>query len=393
MKLINKDSYFESPNNKNINNDESFGYQKKYENAINEFKTNISYEDNEKRNKSTVSSSKDSKEFICGNCRKMINLPDNAEKKETKNVKDQEEIKSKTKLKDNIKIISTQIKIKNKILTTGKEENLTFISSNKIRNNYISRLICNNIWLPNNKAKNHNSIIIFDWDDTLLCTTFLTPNGIFYDTLKIENKDLEKITKLESLTYNILNSSIEKGDTFIITNAAPGWVEYSAKRFYPKVFPLLNKINIISARGEYEKKHPGDSRQWKILTFLKMVKIIDTKLVTNLICLGDSLIEMEAAHILASKISQVYIKTVKFRENPTPEELFKQLKLILDQFDHIFSAIKNLTIKVERKNKNPLNNKNNYTSFQNLSNSDISQIRNSMPNQANMVKSAEKVRK
>ena len=248
-------------------------------------------------------------------------------------------------------------------------------TADDFRRNYIARLVCNNIWQPKNKQKNHNSIIIFDWDDTLLCTTFLTPNGIFYDNLKIEKTGLEKIARLESLVFNILNSSIEKGETFIITNAAPGWVEYSAKRFYPKVFSILPKITILSARGEFEKIHPGDSRQWKILTFRKLLNIFDTSLITNLICLVDSLIEMEAAHVLISKFKNGFIKTVKFRENPTPEELYKQLHLIVDQYNIIFSAVKNLTIKVEKKSKNP--NKTANTSYNN-SNFDTSQIRNSI---------------
>lgn len=402
IKLINKDSYFESPNDKN--------YEKFYESIekeVKEFKSIDLQAANEALNKSTVSSSKEnSKEFVCSDCINKNNLPNfkhkiktniKAKQEENQEQSIKKENQAKAKLREIKNLVSSSEKIKNNnILSLSEIEKVlnqkTFKSSSNLRNNYITKLICNNIWLPNSKPKNHNSIIIFDWDDTLLCTTFLTPNGIFYDNLKIEKKDLEKITKLESLTYSILNSSIEKGDTFIITNAAPGWVEYSAKRFYPKVFPLLSKIHIISARGEFEKKHPGDSRQWKILTFLKMVKIIDTKLVTNLICLGDSLIEMEAAHILASKFSHAFIKTVKFRENPSPEELFKQLQLILDQFEHIFSAVKNLTIKVERKNKSHFNNKTDYTSFQNLSNFDLSQIRNSLPNQPNGLKSAEKVK-
>lgn len=250
----------------------------------------------------------------------------------------------------------------------------------QIRQNYLSKLVCSNIWVPNMKKKTNNSIIIFDWDDTLLCTTFLTPNGIFYDNLKIDKRDLEKITKLESLTYDILKTSIDCGDTFIVTNAAPGWVEYSTRRFYPKVYPLLSKLNILSARGEFEKKFPGDSRQWKILTFLRLLKIMDTNLITNFICLGDSLIEMEAAHIFASKFSKIYIKTVKFRENPSPEELFKQLQLINGQFHSIYSAVKNLTIKVERKNKPNNTIKSTNTSFDpnNSSNYDITQIRNSL---------------
>jgi hypothetical protein len=67
--------------------------------------------------------------------------------------------------------------------------------------------------------------------------------------------------------------------------------------------------------------------------------------------MGDSLIEIEAAHILASQFSQAYIKTVKFRETPKPEELTKQLCLILQQLPQIFSCVKNLSIKVEKKGK------------------------------------------
>ncbi len=224
-------------------------------------------------------------------------------------------------------------------------------SGEDLRRSYIAKLIYKKVWQPTIKEKDHNTLIIFDWDDTLLCTSFLTPNGIFLEDTKISEKDMEKIKKLEISASNILKRAILKGDTYIITNAAPGWVEYSAGRFYPEVKKLLNKVTIVSARGEYEKKHPGDSRQWKILAFLEMLNKLDSNLVTNLICLGDSIIEMEAAHILASKFSHAYIKTIKFRESPKPEELNKQLHLVIDQFDKIFSSIKNLTIRVEKKSR------------------------------------------
>jgi len=80
-----------------------------------------------------------------------------------------------------------------------------------------------------------------------------------------------------------------------------------------------------------------------------MKKNFDTELVANIICMGDSIIEMEAAHVLASKFSQAFIKTIKFREAPKPEELVKQLGLVADQFSTIYSSVKNLTIRVERK--------------------------------------------
>lgn len=221
----------------------------------------------------------------------------------------------------------------------------------EIRRSYIAKLIYKKVWQPSKKEKDHNSLILFDWDDTLLCTSFLTPNGLFNEDIILSDKDHEKLAKLEFSVLRLLTAAIGKGDTYIITNAAPGWVEYSAERFYPSVKKVLEKITIISARGEYESKYPGDSRMWKIQAFLNMQKLFNYNLVTNIICLGDSFIEMEAAHVLASKFTQAFIKTIKFRESPKPEELNKQLSLVADQFPIIYSTIKNLTIRVEKKVK------------------------------------------
>jgi len=215
-----------------------------------------------------------------------------------------------------------------------------FIKGENIRRSYISQLISSKIWQPNKKEKRHNTMIIFDWDDTLLCTSYLTPTGIFSDDFELTERDKEKIQKLEVIVVHLLNLAISKGDTYIITNAAPGWVEYSTEKYYPEAKDLLKKLTIISARGEYEKLYPGDYRQWKIQAFLEMKKKFNTDLIANIICMGDSIIEMEAAHILASYFSQAYIKTIKFRVSPKPEELEKQLNLVTNQFITIYSSVK-----------------------------------------------------
>ncbi len=224
-------------------------------------------------------------------------------------------------------------------------------NANEIRQSYISKLITKNVWNPNMKPKQHNSIIIYDWDDTLLPTSFLTPNGVFDENMILPESDKEKILKIEQSVFLLLTESIEKGNVYIITNAGKGWVEYSANRFYPSIVALLPKIEIISARGEYEKLYPGNSRQWKIQAFLNLLKNVNIKLVTNIICIGDSLFEMEAGRILASKFTEAFIKTIKFREAPKLDELIKQLKLVCLQFGAIYSSIKNLTIRVEKKKK------------------------------------------
>jgi len=253
--------------------------------------------------------------------------------------------------KENSEMTNEDSRINTLSMTVNDYELNFYRNGNDIRQSYLQKLVSTRVWTPNMKPKQHNSIIIFDWDDTLLPTSFLTPGGVFDENIKISSVDNEKLLKLEQAALKLLTDAIEKGKVYIITNAGKGWVEYSAKKFYPSVLPVLEKIKIISARGMYEKIFPGNSRQWKIEAFLNIQKNVNMKLVTNIICVGDSLFEIEAGRILASKFTEAFIKTIKFREAPKLDELLKQLKLVCIQFGSIYSSIKNLTIRVERKKK------------------------------------------
>jgi len=237
----------------------------------------------------------------------------------------------------------------NVLLDTEAYKNKSSKNGDELRRSYIAKLICKKVWQPNTEKKDHNSIFIFDWDDTLLCSSYLAPNGDYDENKIIEEDDWNKIKKLESRVIKVLKLAINKGRTFIITNAASGWVEYSAKRYYPSLRKILPYVTIISARAEYGKLFPGDTRQWKILTFLQILKEININIVTNLICLGDSIIEIEAANILALHLKQVYIKTVKFKSNPTIDELINQVKLVIEHFNKIYSSVKNMNVKVIQK--------------------------------------------
>ena len=137
--------------------------------------------------------------------------------------------------------------------------------------------------------------------------------------------------------------------TFIITNAAEGWVQMSAQRFLPRVCQeIKNNVTIISARTRFEKLYPHDYQEWKIRAFLEAQLILEKDAITNLVAIGDNNIEIEAAYHLASQFSNAFIKTIKFRESPSIQELTKQLKLVSNQFQQIVSAAKNLTVRLQK---------------------------------------------
>ena len=222
------------------------------------------------------------------------------------------------------------------------------------RGSYFNKLLLKGVLNLNQREINYkvNRIFIFDWDDTLLCTSVLSPGGYFDDNMVIIPSKLKKIKNLETIVKLLLTKTIEKGDTYIITNSEPGWVEYSCKRFFPNVYDLLSKIKIISARGLYEKKFPNNYKTWKNMAFNDIIKNYELSLPTNIMCMGDSTYEMEAAHGLADKFAEGYIKAIKFKELPKIDELISELNLILDKFNFIYSACKNWTITIDKKRKN-----------------------------------------
>ena len=50
------------------------------------------------------------------------------------------------------------------------------------------------------------------------------------------------------------------------------------------------------------------------------------------------MLEIEAGKFLANCFKEAFIKTVKFKENPKPDELNKQLILVKNQFNAIIAA-------------------------------------------------------
>lgn len=216
----------------------------------------------------------------------------------------------------------------------------------QLRSCYYNKLISMKI-LPVAPSKKNQSIIIYDWDDTLLCTTYLVQLGLKSVTSSVKSV----IKPLDETSSQLLEKSCDSGQVFIITNAEEGWVQYSAQVFMPKTWNVIKsrQITVISARSNYQQQFPKDCKRWKKEAFKALVKNFKTDIVTNLVAIGDSHIEIDAAHIMAKMFDKAIIKTIKFKELPQPEELSKQQVLVFEKFDSMFVSLKDLTIRLEKK--------------------------------------------
>jgi len=179
------------------------------------------------------------------------------------------------------------------------------------------------------------TVIFVDWDDTLLCSSFLSGAGYRLDSVMEGTSTLDKELKdLETSVISLLRLAMSFGDVHVVTNAETGWVQLSAKKFLPGVVPLLDRIKVLSARSTYESMFPDSPIKWKYCAFQERLNA-DSKSPKNVISFGDSHVEREAIRAVTRGLSNTKTKSVKFAEKPSMEQLRRQLELVVNCFQYI----------------------------------------------------------
>jgi len=195
-----------------------------------------------------------------------------------------------------------------------------------------------------------NTVIMFDWDDTLLASSFLAAAGYRLDTVEAATPEVDaQLRALENCVCSLLTLALRYGHVNIVTNAETGWVQLSAQKFMPAVVPLLSRVNVISARSTFESAHPEQPLKWKYFAFaLRLSAVFGTGAPgaawgsassesnsKNVVSFGDSHVEREAIRAITRGVSGCRTKSVKFAERPTPEQLRRQLELVTNCFHYI----------------------------------------------------------
>jgi hypothetical protein len=178
----------------------------------------------------------------------------------------------------------------------------------------------------------HSSFIIFDWDDTLLSSTWLAQHGIRLDEpLVIPEEVRAHLEALQGSVVKLLDRAVTLGTVCIITNAETGWVELSARRFMPAVLPLLSKVRVLSARSTFEPECSCPS-EWKVRAFSQELHVHyskeDPTVTRNVLSFGDSIHERHAVHKVTAGVPNMRTKSIKFVERPTAEQLRRQVDLV-----------------------------------------------------------------
>lgn len=123
------------------------------------------------------------------------------------------------------------------------------------------------------RKQQNGKVVIVDYDDTILPSTFV-------DRWQIEKStDLPQhfqnmLKELSRCTERFLEEASKYGEVIIITNSDEGWVEFSARKYCPSLLPILSRYPIVSARTRYEKFYPCQPLCWKAAAFAHEVNEI-----------------------------------------------------------------------------------------------------------------------
>jgi len=194
-----------------------------------------------------------------------------------------------------------------------------------------------------------DTILIFDWDDTVLPSTWIQEQGLCLDEDSVATEEQEaQLQIMAGYAMQTLRVAKRHGKVVLVTNAESGWIELSCQKFMPSLYPSLENVKILSARSCYEQQGVTSPFEWKYLAFESEINsfydLFGDHQRKNIISFGDSAHEREALIRVTESIPACRTKSLKFVERPEVEQLLKEHKLISGCFRHIVNHDGNLDL-------------------------------------------------
>jgi len=173
------------------------------------------------------------------------------------------------------------------------------------------------------------TILIFDWDDTVLPSTWIARQGLRLDDESVVSaQQRADLCVLEAEAFETFKVAMEHGEVVVVTNAEAGWIELSCKKFFPGLTEVLHKVRVASARTMFESATVQSPFEWKYKAFAKELEGYVSRGRVNVVSFGDSQHEREAIIRATHGLAEVRTKSLKFVERPEVDQLRKEHQLI-----------------------------------------------------------------
>jgi len=198
------------------------------------------------------------------------------------------------------------------------------------------------------------TFFIFDYDDTILPSTWVNRQGLRLDAGSCPNpQQLAVLGEVAALAAKTIRLARQRGTVIFVTNAERGWIELSCQKFMPTLTPLLENIRMVSARTTYEGPSAPSPLDWKMCAFEDALvhhfgaRLADPNSRKNVLSLGDGIHEREALLQSTQGLFNCHPKSLKFVERPDISQVLKQLELISGNFENIVNHMGSLDLRIQ----------------------------------------------
>lgn len=243
------------------------------------------------------------------------------------------------------------------------------------------------------------TIILFDWDDTLCPSHWIRENRpalSFFKACPTDEKYQKPLRELQVHVLATLQLAMKLGKVVIVTNAMDPWVETSCRNFLPQLLDIVLTLPVLYARSIYEANNsdrgPGGKgssqasgqalpgmfssngqnklasyndqlsqqspemapQRWKELAFEQEITGFYSRYAQqswkNIISIGDSIFERDAVRRVIQRrpmSKKCHTKTTKLLDEPDINELVAQVKIIHDALGLMVQYDGNLDIEID----------------------------------------------
>lgn len=248
--------------------------------------------------------------------------------------------------------------------------------------------------------KPEQTIILFDWDDTLCPSNWIRENRpalSFFKPCPTDEKYQRPLRELQKHVEATLRLALKMGKVIIVTNAMEPWVETSCRNFLPALVPIVSQIQVIYARSVFDtmtceaaRKSPARTsspgralpgmysasgqnklgtsnsrlsqqvdemapQKWKEIAFEQEITGFYSRYARqswkNVISIGDSIFERDAVRRVVvnrpSAKKKCRTKTAKLLDEPEIDELVSQVRVIHDALGLMVQYDGNLDIEID----------------------------------------------
>lgn len=190
----------------------------------------------------------------------------------------------------------------------------------------------------------NQTIIIFDWDDTLCpSTTCMRQHGLSVLGAPPEGQLAEDLEALTREAQALIEKAQELADkVVVVTNAEEGWVDLACKAWMPSLKATVANCEVCSARSTWEPRGVASPAGWKARCFEenidKFYSAYPNQSWKNIVSIGDAPHEREA---LARVVrwnpygKKCRSKSVKFVLRPSIQQLTRELQMLRDSLKEI----------------------------------------------------------